>query len=77
MQATPAAAAFAAYLAQTAGFRGAEIFASGWFAVLDVSPSAARTFALEAKRLGLIDLRMAGDVVELDVGRLTARVARA
>lgn len=77
VQATAAAAAFAVYLAQAAGFRGAEIFASAWFAVLDTSPSAARALALEAKRLGLIDLRMAGDVVELDIGRLTARVARA
>lgn len=77
VQATPVTAAFAAYLARTAGFHGTEIFASGWFAVLDASRSAARTLALEAKRLGLIDLRMAGDVVELEVGRLTARVARA
>ena len=76
VRATPATGAFAAYLAYTAGFRGAELFASGWFAGLDAPPSAARELALEAKRLDLIDLRMAGDVVELQVDRLAARVAR-
>jgi hypothetical protein len=68
--ASPATAAFALYLAHAAGYRGAEIFSSAWFRLLDCDPSRARHFALEAKRLGLIDLRMAGDVVELDVARL-------
>lgn len=76
VQATPATGAFAAYLAYAAGIRGAEIFTSGWFAMLDASPLAARDIALEAKRLGLIDLRIAGDVVELNVDRLVARVVR-
>lgn len=77
VRATPANGAFAAFLASAAGFRGWEIFASGWFAVLDLSASSARALALEAKRLGLIDLRLAGDVVELDVGRLLAPVVKA
>ena len=68
--ASPATAAFALYLAHAAGYRGAEIFSSAWFRLLDCDPSQARHFALEAKRLGLIDLRMAGDVIELDVARL-------
>lgn len=67
---TPANAAFAAYLAYASGFRGAEVFASGWFAVLDCSPSSARELALEAKRLSLLDLRMSGDVVDLSLDRL-------
>ena len=70
VHATPITAAFALYLANAAGYRGAEIFASEWLRVLDCDPSQARHYALEAKRLGLINLRMAGDVVELDVAVL-------
>lgn len=70
VSATPATAAFAIYLAHIAGFRGADIFSSAWLQVLDFDPSRARHFALGAKRLGLLDLRMAGDVVELDLTRL-------
>ena len=70
VHASPMTAAFALYLANAAGYRGAEIFASAWFRVLDCDPSQARDYALEAKRLGLINLRMAADVVELDVAVL-------
>jgi hypothetical protein len=74
--ATPAAVAFALYLAYVAGYRGADVFSSGWLQVLDCDPGKARQLALEAKRIGLIDLRMAGDVVELNVARLDPAVAR-
>ncbi len=67
---TPAAVAFALWLAQTAGFRGEQLLTSPWVAVLDCSPSNARSEALEAKRLGLIDFRAAGDVVEFGLERL-------
>ena len=70
VQASPMTAAFALYLAKAAGYAGAETFASAWFRVLDCDPSQARHYSLEAKRLGLINLRMAGDVVELDVAVL-------
>jgi len=63
-------ASFAIYLAQAAGFRGAEIFSSAWLRLLDCDPSRARHLALDAKRIGLLDLRMAGDVVELNLSRL-------
>jgi hypothetical protein len=68
--ASPVAAAFAIFLAHAAGFRGAEIFSSDWLRVLDCDPSRARHLALEAKRIGLLDLRIAGDVVELNFSRL-------
>jgi hypothetical protein len=67
---SPAAVAFAIYLAYAAGFRGAEIFSCVWLRVLDCDPSRARQLALDAKRVGLLDLRMAGDVVELNLSRL-------
>ena len=74
--ATPAAAAFALYLGHVAGYRGADLLASGWMAVVDSPLSAARDLALEAKRECLIDLRMAGDVVELNLARLDPWTAR-
>lgn len=73
---TPASVAFAIYLAHAAGFRGAEIFASAWLRALDSDPPRARQLALEAKRVGLIDLRMAGDVVEMNLSRLDPFSAR-
>lgn len=62
--------AFALYLARTAGFRGVGVFSSAWLRMLDCDPSQGRRLAAEAKRLDLIDLRMADDVVELDTSRL-------
>ena len=76
VSASPATAAFALYLANAAGYRGAEIFATAWFRVLDCDPSQARHYALEAKRLGLINLRIAGDVVELGVSLLDPAIRR-
>jgi hypothetical protein len=70
VNATPGSAALALYLATAIGFRGSELLSSGWVATLDASPSAALSLALEAKRIGLIDLRTAGDVVELGFHRL-------
>ncbi len=74
---SPTAVTFAIYLAQAAGFRGAEIFSCGWLRVLDCDPSQARELALDAKRSRLLDLRMAGDVVELNLSRLDPYAARA
>lgn len=67
---TPAAVAFALYLAHAAGLAVDESFSSGWVKVLDCSASAALDQATSAKRLGLLDLRMAGDVIDLNLDRL-------
>lgn len=76
VRATPAAAAFALYLAYAAGYRGSDLFSSGWLQLLDCDPGQARQLALEAKRIGLIDLRMAADVIELNIARLDPTAAR-
>lgn len=68
--ATPATAALALYLAHAAGFRGQLVFASGWTKLLDADAATLRHFALEAKRAGLIDVRMAGDIVDTSFDRL-------
>ena len=67
---TPAAVAFALYLAHAAGLAVEESLASGWVKALDCSRSAALELATAAKRLGLVDLRMAGDVIDLNLDRL-------
>lgn len=68
---TPATAvAFALWLGDAAGFRGEALLQSGWMAVLDCTASSARGLALEAKRHGLIDMSVAGDVVEFGLERL-------
>lgn len=76
VQASPATIALALFLSHAAGFRGEELLASGWVVALDCRPSVVRGIALEAKRLGLIDLRTAGDVFEVGVERLDPWKAR-
>ena len=53
-----------------AGFRGEALFNCPWIRVLDVDPGAARNFALEAKRAGLLDLRISDKIVDLQLDRL-------
>lgn len=67
---TPAAVAFALYLARAAGLAVEESLSSGWLKALDCSSSAALELAGGAKRLGLLDLRTAGDVIDLQLDRL-------
>jgi hypothetical protein len=67
---TPATVALALYLGHAAGLRGEDLLTSAWIATLDCTPSRARELAIEAKGLGLIDLRMGGDVFELGFRRL-------
>jgi hypothetical protein len=76
VHATFGSAAFAIFLAYAAGFRGADIFTSGWLAILDCSPESGRRLAIEAKQHSLLDLRMAADIVELRLDRLDPSVAR-
>jgi hypothetical protein len=67
---TAATVAFGLYLARAAGFDVKESLSSGWIKVLDCSASAALALATTAKRLSLLDLRMAGDVIDLHLDRL-------
>jgi hypothetical protein len=53
-----------------AGFRGEALFSSPWIRVLDAEPATARQLALEAKRAGLLDLRISDKIVDLQLERL-------
>lgn len=70
VQGTAAAVAFALYIGTALGFRGDELLTCGWIKVLDCTPSQALDLAIQAKRLGLLDLRVAGDVFDLNLDRL-------
>jgi hypothetical protein len=74
--ATPHSIAFALYLGRAAGYRGQDLLTDPWVAVLDCSPTAAHQLALEAKRMGLIDMRSAGDVISIELDRLDPAVSR-
>jgi hypothetical protein len=67
---TPGTVAFGLYLAHAAGFRGSQLFSSGWLSMLDTIPASALDMAVEAKRMGLIDLRISGEVIDLVLDRL-------
>lgn len=75
--ATPAAATYAAYVAYLAGHRGMDMFASDWFRVLDLRPEQALDMLQEARRLDMVDLRIAGEVVSIRFDRLAADPRRA
>lgn len=62
--------AYSLFVGYMAGFRGEDLFSSGWIAVLDCTPPAARELALNAKRMGLIDMKTGGGVTEIDLSRL-------
>lgn len=76
VRATPASVAFALYLGYAAGFRGTQLFSSGWLRVIDCTPTSARDMAVEAKQIGLIDLRVSGEIIDLVLDRLDPLLAR-
>ncbi len=70
VQAFPAAVAYAAYLGHLSGSRGVGVLETPWSALLDI-PSGAELDALRAAHTqGLIDLLVAGNVVEVNFSRL-------
>lgn len=78
VQPTVGAFVFALFLGYAAGFRGSELLNTVWVRLLDCSASRALALAQEAKRIGLIDFRMAGDVVAISLEGLDSslRVSR-
>src|SRR5262249_15438587 len=71
---TAASTAFGLYLARATRLTIDESLKSGWLKILDCPSSTALEMAGAAKRLGLLDLRMAGDVIDLRLDRLDPAV---
>ena len=67
---TPAAIAMALWLGKAEGLAGRQLIDSRWAAVLDLRGGMLLPHAMQARRLGLIHLRAAGNVVEVSVRAL-------
>lgn len=65
VEATPAATAFALLLGYAVGRRGGLLFEAPWAAVLDASPGHLVDVAVDAKRLGLLDLKQSGSMIDV------------
>lgn len=61
------AVTFALWLAVSSGFSPKQSLTSAWVRILDCDPFRAIDIAGEAKRIGLLDLKQAGDVLELQI----------
>jgi hypothetical protein len=66
---TPTVAAYAALLASLTGFGGAMLLKSKWLDVLDCSAEDRLSLLRQAEGLGLVRVRAAGDVLEIEVVR--------
>ena len=66
---TPVVAAFAALLSSLCGFGGQRLLNSRWLSVLDRPIEDRLALLRQAEGLGLVRVRSAGDVLEMDVRR--------
>ena len=64
-EATPAATTYALLLGHLVGRRGALLFETPWTAVLDAKAGMLLDLAADAKRLGLIDFKHSGSMVDV------------
>lgn len=73
---TPAVVTFALLLGYALGARGAVLFDSLWAKVLDTSTDELISLAMDAKRIGYLDLKVSGGVVEVSLARLLTEEER-
>jgi hypothetical protein len=71
VQPTVVALTLALFLGKACGFEGAAVFSNPWCQLLDLSADRARAMGGDAHRLGLINLRALGDVIELSFPRFS------
>lgn len=62
---TPASVTFACMLGYMEGLRGRSLFSSPWTKVFDASSFELEQAAIEARRLGLLDLKLSPDTAEI------------
>ena len=67
---TPVVTAYALLLGYLLGVRGPGLFKTLWTKVLDTSPEELISLAIDAKRLGLLDVCYSGGMVEVSVDRM-------
>ena len=66
VSATPRSAAYALLMGYLLGFRGGRLFRTLWTAVLDSNEEQLIFQAMDAKRLGALNLKHGGGVIEVD-----------
>jgi hypothetical protein len=71
---TPTVAAFGALLASLCGFGGQRLLESRWLTVIDRPAEDRLALLRQAEGLGLVRVRSAGDVLEIDVRRPMAEL---
>ena len=74
--ATPAATAFALLLGFAVGQRGPLLLEAPWVAVLNASPDTLMDLSADAKRLGLLDFKQSGSMIDVSFPTLLARKER-
>ena len=62
---TAAAITMAFFLGNVSGYYGAAVFSNPWCRMLDLNSERAKSMGFEAHRVGLLNLRAVGEVVEL------------
>ncbi|MBC7342618.1 MAG: hypothetical protein H5U02_09270 [Clostridia bacterium] len=67
---TPIVTSYALLLGYLLGARGPGLFKTLWARVLDTSAEEFTSLAVEAKRLGFLDIRYAGGMIEVSVDRM-------
>ena len=70
VQATPAVAAYALLLGFATGRRGGLLFETPWCGVLDTDAGELMELAIASKRLGLIDLKQSGSVIDVSFPKI-------
>ncbi len=70
---TPLSTAYALLLGYLEGVRGTQLFRTSWAQVLDSTPEHLVDLAKDAKRLGVLDLKQAGKIVEIGFSSLLTR----
>lgn len=73
VEATPAATAFALLLGYLLGKRGNGLFETPWVGALDSDGSELLDLAGDARRLGFLDLKQSGSMLDVSFPSLTAR----
>jgi hypothetical protein len=70
IRATPTSAAYAFFLGFLQGIRGSYLFSCPWIKVLDLDELEARERADDAKRLGLLDIKQSGSLIDISFPQL-------
>jgi len=73
---TPLAAVFAVFFGFVLGTRGEGLFLTPWARILDSQPEEIGALALDAKRLGFLDMSQSGGIIEVSFSRLLTEEER-